>query len=360
MPDWKKRFAASYRFMRVNRKTGLDVERLRNIRNGGSIERNQDTSYETGKIDYLGTLDLGSDLLRIYLDATFPDDTTVSEPLGTFVVSTPKRSTGYNSSEADLSGRLSEVAEDEFDAPRSLAAGSNAVGEAAKLLREVGLEVIADPSDFTLTTTWVIGAIGNGESNYATRLKAVNALLDAAGFSSASCDPMGRVLLRRYVEPDKRAPAMVMEEGKWARFEDGGTEELDKSGVANVVHVDYSTSDESIRGTAIDSDPNSQYSTVTRGWRKSAKYTKSELPAGSTAAERQANANAEAATLLRTQQSAIHRLKVTHVYAPVGVSDAIEVRWPSAGIFGNFAIRKQTLTLVGGCPMKLEMRRFER
>ena len=122
MPDWKKRFAASYRFMRVDRKTGLDVERLRNIRNGGSIERNQDTSYETGKIDYLGTLDLGSDLLRIYLDATFPDDTTVSEPLGTFVVSTPKRSTGYNSSEADLSGRLSEVAEDECRRP-ALACG---------------------------------------------------------------------------------------------------------------------------------------------------------------------------------------------------------------------------------------------
>lgn len=221
MPDWKKRFAASYRYMRVDRKTGLDVERLRNIRNGGSIERNQDTSYETGKVEYLGKLDLGSDLLRIYLDAEFPDGTTASEPLGTFVVSTPKRSTGYNSSEADLSGRLSEVAEDEFDAPRSLAAGSNAVDEAARLLREAGLEVVAEPSDFKLTTTWVVGAIGNGGSSYATRLKAVNALLDAAGFSAASCDPMGRVLLRRYVEPDKRAPAMVMEEGKEARFEDG-------------------------------------------------------------------------------------------------------------------------------------------
>ena len=188
----------------------------------------------------------------------------------------------------------------------------------------------------------------------------MNALLDAAGFSAASCDPMGRVLLRRYVEPDKRAPAMVMEEGKEARFEDGGTEELDKSSVANVVHVDYSTTDESVRGTAIDADPSSQYSTVTRGWRKSAKYTKSELPPGSTPEERQASANAEAATLLRTQQSAIHRLKVTHIYAPVTVADAIEVRWPSAGISGNFAIRKQTLTLVGGCPMELEMRRFER
>ena len=360
MPDWKKRFAASYRYMRVDRKTGLDVERLRNIRNGGSIERNQDTSYETGKVEYLGGLDLGSDLLRIYLDAEFPDGTTATEPLGTFVVSTPKRSTGYNSSEADLSGRLSEVAEDEFDAPRSLAAGSNAVDEAARLLREAGLEVVAEPSDFKLTTTWVVGAIGNGGSSYATRLKAVNALLDAAGFSAASCDPMGRVLLCRYVEPDKRSPAMVMEEGKEARFEDGGTEELDKSSVANVVHVDYSTTDESVRGTAIDADPSSQYSTVTRGWRKSAKYTKSELPPGSTPEERQVSANAEAAPLLRTQQSAIHRLKVTHIYAPVTVADAIDVRWPSAGISGNFAIRKQTLTLVGGCPMELEMRRFER
>ena len=360
MPDWKKRFAASYRYMRVDRKTGLDVERLRNIRNGGSIERNQDTSYETGKVEYLGGLDLGSDLLRIYLDAEFPDGTTATEPLGTFVVSTPKRSTGYNSSEADLSGRLSEVAEDEFDAPRSLAAGSNAVDEAARLLREAGLEVVAEPSDFKLTTTWVVGAIGNGGSSYATRLKAVNALLDAAGFSAASCDPMGRVLLCRYVEPDKRSPAMVMEEGKEARFEDGGTEELDKSSVANVVHVDYSTTDESVRGTAIDADPSSQYSTVTRGWRKSAKYTKSELPPGSTPEERQVSANAEAATLLRTQQSAIHRLKVTHIYAPVTVADAIDVRWPSAGISGNVAIRKQSLTLVGGCPMELEMRRFER
>lgn len=360
MADWKKRFASSYRFMRVDRATGLEKERLRNIRNGGTIERNLDTSYETGKIDYLGALDIGSDLLRVYLDAEFTDGSSVSEPLGTFVVSTPKRSTGFNSSEAELSGRLSEVAEDEFDAPRSIAAGSNAVSAAAALLREAGLEVVADPSDFALTATWVVGAIGNGESNCKTRLKAVNALLDAAGFSSASCDPMGRVLLRRYVEPDDRAPAMAMEEGAGARFEDGGTEELDKSEVANVVHVDYSTTDESVRGTAVDDDPDSEYSTVRRGWRKVATYTRSELPAGSTAAERQANADAEAERLLRTQQSAIHRLKVTHIYAPVAVSDAIDVRWPSAGIAARFAIRKQTLTLVGGCPMELEMRRFER
>lgn len=360
MPDWKKRFASSYRYMRVDRKTNLDVERLGNICNGGTIERNLDTNYETGKVSYKGTLDLGSDLLRVYLEATFPDGSVHLEPLGTFLVSAPKRPIGQALAEADLSGRLAEVDEDEFDQPMSIPAGTNAVDDAAKLLREVGLEVIADPSDFTLTTTWVIGAIGNGESNYRTRLKAVNALLTAAGFSSASCDPLGRVLLRKYIEPDKRAPAMVMEEGKNARFVNDGTEELDKSKVANVVHVDYSTSEESIRGTAIDSDPNSEYSTVRRGWRKAVSYTRSELPPGNTAAERQANADAEAKSLLATEQSAIHRVTATHIYAPVGISDAIDVRWPSEEISGNFAIRRQTLTLVGGCPMELEMRRFER
>lgn len=360
MPDWKKRFASSYRYMRVDRKTNLDVERLRNICNGGTIERNLDTNYETGKVSYKGALDLGSDLLRVYLEAAFPDGSIHLEPLGTFLVSTPKRPIGQALAEADLSGRLAEVDEDEFDQPRLVPAGTNAVDYAAKLLREAGLEVNADQSDFKLTTAWVVGAIGNGESNYRTRLKAVNALLAAAGFSSASCDPLGRVLLRKYIEPDKRAPTMVMEEGKGARFVDDGTEEFDKSKVANVVHIDYSTSDESIRGTAIDSDPNSEYSTVRRGWRKAVSYTRSELPHGSTAAERQANANAEAQSLLATEQSAIHRLTATHIYAPVGISDAIDVRWPSEGISGNFAIRKQTLTLVGGCPMELEMRRFER
>ena len=93
MPDWKKRFASSYRYMRVDRKTNLDVERLRNICNGGTIERNLDTNYETGKVSYKGALDLGSDLLRVYLEAAFPDGSIHLEPLGTFLVSTPKRPT---------------------------------------------------------------------------------------------------------------------------------------------------------------------------------------------------------------------------------------------------------------------------
>ena len=113
MADWGKPFLTSFRFMRVDRASGNEVDRITNIKNGGCIERNQDKDYTTGQVDYSGALDIGADLLRVYLDADF-GGASVSEALGTFVVSAPKRTRrGVNSTgTAGLSGRLSEVAED--------------------------------------------------------------------------------------------------------------------------------------------------------------------------------------------------------------------------------------------------------
>lgn len=97
MADWGKPFLTSFRFMRVDRASGNEVERITNIKNGGCIERNQDKDYTTGQVDYSGALDIGADLLRVYLDADF-GGASVSEALGTFVVSAPKRTRrGVNS-----------------------------------------------------------------------------------------------------------------------------------------------------------------------------------------------------------------------------------------------------------------------
>lgn len=358
MADFTARFSSSYRFMRVSRATGNETERLRNIKAGGTIERNQDSSYETGSVDYTGTLDLGADLLRIYLDAEFPDGSSASEPLGTFLVSAPKleRNGAVATGTADLSGRLREIVDDEFDVPRTVSAGTNAVELGAALLREAGFDVVSDESGYALSTEWVLG-VGD---ELGTRLKAVNALLDAAGFCSVSCDAMGRAVLRRYAEPQDRAPVMTLAEGAGARFEAAVTDELDKGRVANVVHADFSTSEESVRGTAIDDDPASEYSTVSRGWRLVATYSYDDLPEGDTAEQRQAAADSKAEELLRTQQSAVRRITLRHVYAPLSVGDAVDIRWPGAGIEGRFAVRKLVLTLVGGCPMNMEVRRYER
>jgi hypothetical protein len=182
MADWGKPFITSFRFMRVDRATGNEVERIMNIKNGGCIERNQDKDYTTGQVDYSGTLDLGADLLRVYLDADF-GGTSAGEALGTFIVSAPKRTRrGVNSTgTADLSGRLSEVAEDEFDAPFTVPAGTAVVPYVVGLLKAAGFsDVISDDSSYKLAQDWTLG-IDSGDMKLSKRLAACNALLTVAG-----------------------------------------------------------------------------------------------------------------------------------------------------------------------------------
>ncbi len=361
MADWSRRFSTSFRFVRVDRLTGLEGAAVTNVRNGWTYEYNQDKDHSTGSLDFAGALDLGSDLLRCYLVADFGDE-TATEALWTAVVSVPKRTRkgALSTGQADLAGRLSEVAEDEFDAPFTVPAGTNAVAYAAGLLEEAGFsEVIADESDYVTSTDWTLG-LDAGDSKLAKRLSAVNALLSAAGFASAREDAYGRPVLRRYVEPADKPVRATLREGAGARFLDEATDELDRSGVANVVHADYETEEAFFRGVAVDSDPDSPYSTVSRGWRKAATYSFDDLPAGSTDAERQAAADAKAAELLRTQQSAIRRLSVTSVYMPVSDGDAVEVDWPGAQAQGKFVVRVKTVRGEAACPLELELRRYER
>lgn len=219
--------------------------------------------------------------------------------------------------------------------------------------------MIADGSDYKLAQDWTLG-IDSGDMRLSKRLAACNALLDVAGFRAVDEDAYGRPVLRRYREPQDRPVSMTLREGSGARFINEVVDELDRSGVANVVHCDYETQDAFYRGTAIDSDPSSPYSTVSRGWRKTATYSYSDLPDGSTDAERQRNADAKANEMLRTQQSAIRRVTVKRTYAPIACGDAVMVDWASAGISGKFAVRTATLTLVGGCPIEMEVKRYER
>lgn len=236
MADWGKPFSTSFRFMRVDRASGNEVERIMNIKNGGCIERNQDKDYTTGQVDYSGVLDLGADLLRVYLDADFGGP-SVGEALGTFVVSAPKRTRrGVNSTgTAGLSGRLSEVAEDEFDAPFTVAAGTMVVPYVVKLLKAAGFaDVIADGSDYKLAQDWTLG-IDSGDMRLSKRLAACNALLDVADFRAVDEDAYGRPVLRKYREPQDRPVSMTLREGAGARFINEVVDELDRSGVANVV-----------------------------------------------------------------------------------------------------------------------------
>lgn len=356
MADWHEPFEASYRFMRVSRSTGYETGQLDGIR-GGTLQINRDTAtFEGGTVATAALLDLGSDLVRGYLDAEWEDGSAESVCLGTWLASIPSRDVDgpLDSCTAYLDGRLQELQDDSFSAPIVVDAGENIVSTARAIAEQAGLAVNATPSDAVLGAAWAFGLESDGGEAGGSKLEAMNSLLALAGYSAAYTDPMGTVIMSPYVDPPRRQPVWIFEEGIAATFLAEAREERDSREVANVVLAIYESDGQTTVGEAVDDDPMSPYSTVSLGRRKVAKHSYRS-------AATQAEADAKADELLRTNQSTIRRVTLRHVRCPARVGDVVEVRWPSAGISGTYVVRTQTVEIgSAGCLTTSELRAFER
>ena len=365
MADWTSRFDAAYRFMRVSRATGYETERLAGFERGGTIERNLDTeTKESGSVGHVGALDLGPDLVRVWLDATFPDGSTESVALGTFLASTTSRDYDgmASTSTVTLTGRLGELPATQFAQPFYLLAGTNLVAYAKQIAESCGLSVEADSSDYVSTEALYYG-IQSGEqeasSQSQTKLSVINDLLDRAGFDSARTDPYGTVLMRRSQGVADRAPSWDFAEGRNARFLRDVTDERDTTGVANVVYAVYTGAategGEQVTtiGVATDDDPASPWSTASLGREIVARYDYQEYAT-------QTQADAKAAEMLASTRSVQRKVALSHVYAPTTIGDAVRVDYRSAGITNTMAVRTQRITLGDGCLTETEARAYER
>ena len=214
MADWLSPFVSTYRFMRVSRATGYETAQLDGIK-GGTLQLNQDTAtFESATLGTARYFDLGSDLVRCYLDAAWDDGTTESVCLGTWLATIPGRSVDgvQETCTAYCDGRLQELQDDSFSAPAIVDAGENIVSTAAAIARQAGLTVVATPSDKVLGTAWSFGLQSQGDEDGGSKLDAVNSLLSLAGYSAASTDALGRVVMAPYVDPDRRTPVWTFEE----------------------------------------------------------------------------------------------------------------------------------------------------
>lgn len=349
---WAQRYTTRYRFMRVDRDTGYETMPLTTIRaDGSSVERNQDTqTKESATLSAVGSFDIGADLVRCYFCPEWADGYTAEIPVGTWLPNAPKREIDGESSTVsiDCSSRLQELEDDMFDGPLTIPAGDSPVAAAASIARACGLTVECDDSDYTLSSAWNFGVTTDEGESGSTKLDAINALLDVAGFASADVDGMGTVLMRRYVAPNAKTASWSFTEGPTARFERSMTDERDTSAIANVVRVVYTTDEAEYIGIAVDDSPASEWSTVTRGRRIVASYEYNDLPDGATESTIQAYADAKAMELLTTEQAPIRTITFAHVYAPVTLGDVVSVDFPTGGVNGDFSIRTMSLDLSGG------------
>lgn len=369
MADWTRPFEASYSWARVARRSfdpsadrygiGTEVEAIANITDG-TLEFNDSTAtYESGTVECVGPLDVGSDLIRCYLRATFDDGTSESVALGTFNVSVPSRDVlgSYERCSATLDGRLSEIEQDAFETPLVIPKGNNGWYYASRILTNANL-TIGSPTTYpglasAVPSTMAFGLGLEGEDNE-SKLAAYNAIMTQALHGrAAKTDGYGRVMLLQPIDYGS-TPVWTFEEGVNATFLSEATDEFDATGVANVVMAVYETPDGSVVGTAEDNDPASPWSIPTYGRRKAAVYTYS-------AEATQADADAMAARLLEQNRSVVRRVTIQHVWCGARVGDVVELIYPSAGISGRFAIRTQTVEVgSAGCLTTSELRRFER
>lgn len=360
MADWTKPFESGWRWVRVSRLTGYETEQLPNLTTG-SLTINSDTdTFESASVDCIGALDVGNDLVRCYLDATWPDGTTESVCMGTWLPSIPSRdvSGSYQECSVQLDGRLLELAEDSFENIYTVKANQNPVSKAKSICEGANLKVVqADTFSGTLGTNWRFGLDGmNGEgiADSGSKLQAVNGLLAAADFRAAQTDPFGNVVFRKDAEIDSTTPVWDFREGPSATFLNEATDEFDATDVANKVIAVFETEGATTIGIATDTDPASPWSTVSMGRTKAKVYNFDS-------AVTQAQANRKAADLLRTQQSVVHRVTIQHVHCPVRVGDVVSINYGSAGIAGTFIVRTQDVDLgSAGCLTKSELRRFVR
>lgn len=355
MADWSEPFDAEYRHMRVSRATGRETELLAQFDQSGTLSYNQDKQTKaSGSCTVHDALSIGADLVRVYVDATGQvTGWQESACLGTYLPSVASYDVDGDSRKATvkLEGRLKELSDDDFDAPVCAPAGTDPVAFAAQVVRGCGLEAVGElESGYELSVPWSFGL----ESGEGSKLAAVNALLDLAGFASVDTDAYGRVVFSRYADPAERAPSHSFTEGENARFLAQMTDERDASDVKNVVKAVYSTQESTVVGVATDDDPDSPWSTVSLGRRVVGTYDYSDEAT-------QAQADAKAAELLRSNQSVIHRVTLRHVLVPwLSVGDVVDIDWPTGGVSGRFAIRTQDIDLGAGCLVTSEVKRSER
>lgn len=372
MADWTVPFSASYRFVRVRRSDWTEQGPVEGVRTGGEVTRSYATSIKwSAALTCDRDLSLGSDLLRIYMDADFLGaQAPESVCLGTYLVSQPKRQVEAHGStmEADLYGPLQILMDMQFAGTYTVPAGASAVGHAANLCRGAGLLVTADPTTHRTSRDRTYGIpseqpqvteeeADDSEGEMTTedsQLFCVNDLLDIANFASATTDAMGRVHLKAYHVPAARPVAWRLEEGPGCRFLSSMEDEQDLFGLPNCVKVVVSNADKCVIGTARNDDPKSPWSTravgreIWRNVRKTEDMTQQE-------------ASAYAARLLKTGGNARRKVTFQHTFLPMEPGQIVRLAYPSGGVDDLFQVTKVSYDLgAPGCLMTVSAKTFNK
>lgn len=340
MADWLSSMQQTFEYYIVDPKTWKDIELIDTVKSS-TIQR--DAEAETlGSATIDMTESVGESYIRIYL-ITIQNGLRERHPLGTFLVQTPS---------LNFNGRLQNISVDAYtplielkESPPplgySILKNSNVMDFAYRLARErarapvvktecntlLGMNFTASTDDTWLT--FLSDLIANAKYNFAL-------------------DEMGRILLSPYQDTASLQPVWTYNDDNSSILYPEISVDRDLYGIPNVVEVIHSNGAGYYFVRAVNDDPNSVTSTVSRGREIIHRVNNPDLVGKPTESQVKDYAN----QLLRELSVLEYTVTYTHGYCPVRLGDCVRLNYVRAGITNIKAkVISQTIKCEPGCPV---------
>lgn len=338
MADWSKSMQQTFEYYTVDPGTWKDVKKINNVK---SCTINWDAEAET-----LGsaTIDidesLGECYIRVYM-ITIQNGVKEKHPLGTFIVQTPSET--YDGKvrgvSMDAYTPLLELKESPPPLGYSLLKDENIMDAAYRICREhARAPVIAAQCDTKLQYDFV----ANTSDTWLTFL------IDLIGNAKYTfmLDELGRILFAPKQETASLQPVKTFSDDNSSILCPEITMDRDLYGIPNVVEVIYSNGGDTYYARAVNDDPNSPVSTISRG--REIIYRETNPEVGGIATEGQIQEYAD--KLLKELSTLEYTVSYTHGYYPIRIGDCVRLIYSKAGISDIKAkVISQSIKCEPGC-----------
>ena len=340
MADWLSSMQQTFEYYIVDPKTWKDIELIDTVKSS-TIQR--DAEAETlGSATIDMTESVGESYIRIYL-ITIQNGLRERHPLGTFLVQTPS---------LNFNGRLQNISVDAYtplielkESPPplgySILKNSNVMDFAYRLARERARAPVVKTDCNTLL------AMNFTASTDDTWLTFLSDLIANAKYNFA-LDEMGRILLSPYQDTASLQPVWTYNDDNSSILYPEISVDRDLYGIPNVVEVIHSNGAGYYFVRAVNDDPNSVTSTVSRGREIIHRVNNPDLVGKPTESQVKDYAN----QLLRELSVLEYTVTYTHGYCPVRLGDCVRLNYARAGITNIKAkVISQTIKCEPGCPV---------
>lgn len=338
MPDWRASMQQTFEYYVVDPGTWKDIRRLDTVLACTITRDSEAETLGSATIDITGSL--GECYIRVYL-VTIQNGVTEKHPLGTFLVQTPSTSFDGKIQEVTMDAYtpLLELKENPPPLGYSLLKDTNIMDMAYQICRErARAPVVKTASTGKLFDPFV----SNTNDTWLTFLTD----LIANDKKTFALDDLGRILFAPKQDIESMQPVWTYDDGNSSILYANTTMEQDLYGIPNVVEVTYSNGLRYYHARAVNDDPNSPVSTVSRGRTITHRVTDPQLAGNPTSSEIREYAN----RLLRELSTIEYTLTYSHGYCPVRLGDCVRFNYSRAGLVDIKAkVISQSIKCEPGC-----------